>query len=407
MGEKDLASQLLIHMAAIEQTKPNLYLPTNLYQTPGDIPKVRGDRNRILWGFRDAGATAAGLPVIKALQQEGVDVFVLADGPARDILEKDSLLKGEDVGLRRSDLGWKTVGLGQDLNVAGHAVKPDIEQLLAYQAKDLYLPSIWYEDAPPFLGFYKRGLAVQRRLFVPDRVFCFSKTSAEQEIGYVPQFKGKTVVTGNPAFDRFASIDTAGIYKDVRNKLGVLDDETWFVYMATKTNATLETCRDLAGAVQGLGLEKYRFTARIHPAEAKDPAIKREYDQILGQLGEHALDTTGFSTDEVGIAADLVAGDTSTAMFEATLNDKPTMTILIPENMVLRDEWKDEFPPDPSIVLDGTSPVVRRKEDLLGVLHQVLFVPATQEDLRQKRQVWRSVVGGATERFRDRLMEIV
>ncbi len=398
-----LAEQLVVHRRNLVDSKPDLYVPINLFDPFGEILGAREGRKRLLWGFRDAGAAAAGLPVIRALQQEAVDVFILADGPARDALEKDPLYTETRL---VKNLGWTITGLGQDISILGHAVKPDVEQILTAHAKYIGIPTVWYEDMPPFLGFYKRGLAAEGNLFIPERIFCFSETSAQQEIGYIPQFVRRTVVVGNPAFDRFADIDVTGIRQRTRTGLGVESDETWFVWMATKTRATFESCRDFVEGIKALDLEHYRFSARIHPAEAKDPLVKAEYDQLLKTLGRHALETTGYSTDDVGTAADIVGGDTSTAIFEATLNDVRTVTLLIPENMVLRDEWVEELPPDPAIVLDGTSPVVRRRDDVKDVLLKVTSDSETQEMLRQKRQVWRKVVGGATERFKDRLLEI-
>lgn len=404
----DFEGQLSKHRENLINAKPDLYVPEKLSGFYGEIFRGKLSRNRILWGFRDAGAAAAGIPVIEALDQEGMDVFILADGPARDTLEKNPLITD---GKLIKNLGWGISHLDHSLSVVGHAVQPDFEQVLTAHARNVSIlrrkvPVVWYEDSPPFLGFYKRGLAGQNKLAIPDNVFCFSETSAQQEVGYIPQFEGKTVVTGNPAFDRFADIDVAGIRQRTRLGLGVEDDETWFVWMATKTAATLESCRDFVRGIKALDLKRYRFSARIHPAEAKFPFIKKEYNHILKTLGKHALDTTGYSTDDVGMAADLVGGDTSTAIFEATLNDVRTVTLLIPENMVLRDEWVQELPPDPAIVLDGTSPVVRSKDEVKETLLKVVSDPKTQETLKLKRQVWRSVVGGATERFKNKLLDI-
>lgn len=366
-----------------------------------------------LWGMRDAGSAASGLPVIKMLLNEGIAVSIFADGSARDMLEKENLGLHK-VGYSSSYfLNRLLRNLEKDLIVCGHSVKPDIEQFLTYCSKlALYrlekpIKSVWYEDMPPFLGFYKKELAAEGRLMIPDKVFCFSETSAKQEVGYIPQFKDRAVVTGNPAFDRFADIDTMDIRHKIRQGLGIRDDEVWLVWMATKTRATFESCRDYIDGIKGLGLEHYRFSARIHPAEAKNPEVKKEYDLLLATIGEHALDTTGYPTDDIGIAADIVGGDTSTAIFEATLNDIRTVTLLIPENMVLRDEWVNAFPPDPAIVLDGTSPVIRNRMDVKDILQKVVLDSETQEALRQKRLVWRSVIGGSTQRFRDRLMEIM
>lgn len=396
-----------IYLANFENQKLSFY--TNI-----DEPKEKS----ILWGMRDAGAASSGLPVITELLKGGINVDIIADGPARESVDKANLsLQKLELYSPRRDL-FDLIGRNlkyKDLNLAvsGHAVKPDIEQALTYYSRLNYytrgysIPTVWYEDMPPFLAFYKRNLAKEGKLILPDYLFCFSESSANQNTDLIHDFEGKTVVVGNPAFDKFVGIDRVGTYKSARSKLGVEDDEIYITYMATKTRATMESFRDLVEGVKGLGMDRFRLSVRIHPQESKDAEIKKEYDAILAQVEEHGLDTTGYSTDDIGMASDLVVTDTSTAGFEAVLRDQLAMHILIPENMVLRDEWKDELPPDPSCVLDGTSPVVRTKDGMKDVLQQVLFDIRYQNELRVYRQVWIKTIGGATERFRDKLLELI
>lgn len=357
-------------------------------------------RKQIVFGISDAGASNYLLAALPKLNQNNdVNYFIAANNIGKELLEK----RHQDLGLEREYL--PLANLKPSLWVAGHSVSGSFEQLLAYFGRARQIPSVWFEDMPPFLGFYKRHLAAQGKLIIPDHVFVASERAAQQEIGLVPDFEGRTEVIGNPDFDKFANEDVKGTRERVRQELGIDDNENLLVYMATKTMSAVAAAKGLAEAIRGIELDNYRIAFRIHPQEMKDPAMASEYLAIAQVLGEHVVDTQKFNTNEIGMAAGLIITDTSTEGHAAVLRRIPTLTILIPHFMRLRDEWREELPPTPAIALDGSSAVAVTEDDIAPALRSVLFDNEFIVRLHSRMDGW-SVDGKATERFVNRITEL-
>ncbi len=414
-----------IHIPSLEKAQIDLFLPINVYddllkfEYPKYIfPRYRGRNLRILWILRDAGGFSAGLPVMNLLKDEAVDLYIVADNPAKRELES----KIDSIGLMKTEecsVGGRMVQFLPDGVVTGHSAKFDLEQVFTAVAKDTGAKSVLYEDMSPFAAFYRRIAAREGWLVVPDHFFAGSESSAKISAQFVPQFANRTSVVGNPAFDKFVSENFDSTYKRVRQELGIEDDEKLIVYMATKTRATFLTFRDLVNyGANKLNGEKYKLSVRVHPQEQKDPQIKEDYATVLAKVGDHAVNTMlpndegkmRYSTDEIRLAADIVVTDTSTAGFEAILDKGRRLVIhaLIPDNMQVRDEWKDEFPPEPAVIADGSSAVVRGKKEFEGVLKSLFNDAETQTKMLEASQIWKNMNDGqSAQRFRDRLMEIV
>ncbi|MBI2011718.1 CDP-glycerol glycerophosphotransferase family protein [Candidatus Daviesbacteria bacterium] len=400
-----------------------LYLPINSYQSNGTIPREYHDRQRIIWGVYDEGAYKAGIPVIELLLADAVDVFVVAGGAASRSLQG----KIDSLGLRatRFSPSKDLMRLTGDLVVSGSDPTKHLEQVLIAQGISRGERTIKYEDNSPFMAYYDRVLARQGLLVVPDFAFFASERSLEQSIKYVSAYQGRGVVVGNPADDRFFYEDTEENYERVRKELGVEDDEWFIVYAATKTEATFHTGNDLVQhAIKELDTQRYKFTFRVHPNEYNDPLIAARYAGVLESLGNHGVDTMirnkdgrlRYSMDEIRQAADIVVTDTSTTGREAIFDKGmrggkgPRLVVhaMIPANMRLRPEWTNELPPDPSVVLDGSSAVVRGWRDFPRILNSIINDRATRERMWAASRVWKQMNDGrSTERFANKILEIV
>lgn len=378
-------------------------LETNFYRS---APRLDSKYNRtVVFGISDAGASnylLAALPTLN--QQETVNYLIAATNVGRNQLEK----RHRDLELERVmsfNPSVTLVNLESSLWVAGHSVDGHLEQIFSYLGKTNHTPSVWFEDMPPFLAFYKRHLAAEGKLIIPDYVFTVSETASKQEVDLIPKFEGKTEVIGNPDFDKFKNEDIPGTRERVRREMGIGDDEKLIVYMATKSLSAVAAARALANGVNELGLENYRIAFRIHPQEAKDPLISSAYKSIALTLGDHVIGAQQYKTDEIGMAASLVVTDTSTEGQAAVFRRIPTLSILIPRLMRLRDEWKQQLPPDPAITLDGSSAVVRSDGEITPTLRRVLYDSTYQNELENNMNAW-SVDGRATERFVNRITEL-
>ncbi len=414
-----------IHLRELEGLSPEksveLFVPTDQFSLTGEIPGAYQDRKRIIWGFYDEGAYRSGIPVIEQLQQEVVDTFILAGGAAKRALEGRS----EDLGFRKMNFSPRTdlEALTANLVVSGSDPTKHLEQVLVAHGLKQGMITVKYEDNSPFMAFYDQELARMGLLVIPNFAFFASKTSATQSVNFIPAYKGREVVVGNPADDRFFYEDTEGNYQRIREELGILPHEWFITYAATKTTATYLTAEDLVTAARSL-LESFKLTLRVHPNEYNDPVIGAKYRLLLVTLGDHGVDTMmrnnngklHYSMDEIRHASDIVVTDTSTTGMDAVfdnglrLGKGPKLVIhaRIPENMSQRPEWKEAFPPEPAVIADGSSAVVRRKENFGPVLNSIMRYESVRRRMWTASEVWkRQNDGRSTERFTEKVLEIV
>lgn len=354
-------------------------------------------RTRILVGLRDPGEANALLPVLNKLTQEPCDMFVMADSLGKKMVENAAL------GFTRSrsfDPLLRIVSIKADIMLTGFSGMPGTELALTANARQSGIPVVWIEDYPGgILPYYRLNKPHPTNpAVIPDYIFVVNEWAKEEELKYIPGFNpSKIIVTGQPAFDSIAVEDRQGTRARVREALKMGSGESLIVYMGIPTIASAEALEILVKGINDLGLRNFRLVNRRHP---RDTTPNETYDQITDSVRPCIVDTTGFTTDKVGMAADLVITTYSTTGIEAVQRGVPSIHILIKD--ILAKSESGENVPIPPPVLDGSSLAVYKPEEMADVLNQALLQP---DFLRQKMSKWK-VDGHATDRVVDLILKI-
>ena len=368
----------------------------------------------ILFGTRDAGEGNALKPVYEELAKQGYSLEFFTDGPGAKILCSDNL-KVQEISDRNNENSAEPTLLkdiskikptlivtgfsGSDVTGGGGG----IDLALTAKGIDANIPVVWIGDYP-FGGIFQH---YRGKIGIPDWIqpdyLCTTIAAKENEMEFAPEFNPEhIIVTGQPAFDALLKEDKEKTKKDIRNKLGLKENEKLIVFMGgsiPEINAkTLEVFTD---GIKKIKLENYKLVMRRHP---KDPADTTFYDAIT--KGLPIVDSKGWTTDQIGMTADCVATIDSTEEYKAVIRNIPTVCILISD---ILKTCPDIYPEGKEVsiatVEDGTTPVIRTKDEAEHILSQV-FNPKFQQELQEKRMRWSPGDGNATERIIDLIVDL-
>lgn len=325
---------------------------------------------KILVSTRDPGSGNALIPVIKELlANHGVQIDVVADGRAKELIEKnfstddltpeDSILAADNIiGTPKVILmDRSTSEMGIDTYVA--ATFPEVPKVLVED---------YYTTATNFLLEL-----IKRNIPLPNRVCVMDLEAKNLIVDKLPQLSEIIEITGQPSFDRFFEEDTEGIAQEVKRKLGLNPADKLVSFMSTIDEP--EKIKLLAEALKKIPDDFY-FVFRRHP---RDNTSYEEYEKILTEAGVKLIGTDNFSTDEIGAASDVVLTTWSTEGLNGIYRRKPTVHIInkdfrIPESLTL---------PLPPVKL-GASIGVDNIDDIETILPKLLD---SNSDLSEKLKV--------------------
>ncbi len=196
-------------------------------------------------------------------------------------------------------------------------------------------------------------------------------------------FRGKTIVTGSPAFDKFRSVKVFRERKRLRELFKIPDKTAVLIYSGTGTPQSHKedeiTFKFLAQAVREL--KKRREIILIVRHHPRDENPKR-YLKISPDLEE--LDTSSIeSTDELLPMADAVLGMYATNLVHACYLKIPGISILLPRGgkRRLKKIRLDDFPPNK---VGATVGIYKESVPLLkNVIEKILDQPVFRAKLRQ------------------------
>lgn len=353
-----------------------------------DGPK---DGPLIAVGLRDPGQTNAVIPVIERLAGNA-RFSVLADSRGKEILLKNVNLHPKTAPLESPLIRATETVAEADLVFTGLSEECGSYMSLTANAVFSGVPVVWIEDFP---GVWSK-VVYQKKAVAPwvvPTLFCvINEWSKVKELEFMPDGFGseKMIITGQPADDRFASENRTEIRRHVREVLDISGSEQLLVYAGTvEPEETIPTAAILAKALQSLKLENFRLVIRRHP---RDMTPVEKYQVILQDLGNKVVyETKQFSTDEIGIAADLLISNNSTVGIDAVYRGIPSLNITVSDNF-----QKSTSP----TIEDGASPRAINLEEFLPLLQKTLFDSEFQKGLRQKMDHWK-VDGHATDRVAD------
>lgn len=290
----------------------------------------------ILAVTRDPGSGNALIPVLEKMMTNGnFEIYALTDNQAQEIIQKT--LPTQDVSPSESAL-----------SIANSMPKPDA--LLIDSSKEQGLETYSannFEEAPVILveDYYATAQRYLRRLKdmslpLPVKICVMDQATKDLIIHDFPEISNRIIITGQPAFDKFHKEDTEKISESVKDRLGIKPNEKLYSFMAM-SDMNEETATKIATQLQKHPKDFF-FAFRKHP---KDNTPSQVYNKIFENHGIRALDTDGYSTDEISAASDLIVTTWSTEGLHGIYRRKPTIHITDSNLSNIRPELTLPLPP--------------------------------------------------------------
>lgn len=376
-------------------------------------------RPMIVSGFRNPGAAIAQRPVLEKLVY-GANLCVFADSKGQQVLERAGLDLRQAL-IEKSALLAISASLPMaDAILTGLSDNPGTELTLMANSQYDRLSGLAHRAQVVSLEDYPGSNAnwLYRNLntpywIIPDYLCVVSEWAKQKELEYLPEWfdPDKVIVTGQPSYDRLAYEDRAGIRQEVRNKLGIGQNEVFLTYMGTVSEGdpigeTVRTLQVLVPTLQKIAPADYRLALRCHPRDTTSPAA---YNEIIAPIAEKRVDTTGFTTDQIGIASDIVVSNGSTTGIDAVLRGTPSVNIFVSPNLYFVQSptsHKEVLSAIPlPTIEDGASPMAINARELEEILGGLLYNPAYRASLQARMDRWK-VDGHATDRVTDLVFKI-
>jgi hypothetical protein len=352
---------------AFIEGKENLFETRLLCLTP-----ERDKGKNVLIFSRDPGSAQALIPVVKELvKRENISINVVSDGRAKELFER-SFSNALDVTPADTTLGLSsfptpdlmltdTSASERGLEMQGIALFPDVP---------LVLVEDYYATASPYL----RRLHENRATLPKPRRICVMDEAAKKIIEErFPDIGGRIVVTGQPAFDRFAQEQVETIRTSTRERLGLTKEDTLITYMGVASGIKEEMIKTMEQIKKGGGNSYFIF--RRHP---RDNTTDAEYRKCIEDAGVRTLDVAGdLTTDQISAASDLIMTNWSTEGIHAAYRRIPTLYV----NDADVRQPPNEIPyPLPQVTL-GAGKAVYKLDELGDALGQLLSSTEEKETM--------------------------
>lgn len=198
-------------------------------------------------------------------------------------------------------------------------------------------------------------------------------------------FQGKIFVTGNPAFDRFATLDVPAERNRLREQLHINQSDHVIVYAGQGTPLHIEadkkTFAYVTQAIRELAIDMpIKLIARHHP-RAIETAYYNEYSH-----GIETIDTSSFAfADDILPSTDVVVAMFSTSLLHACCLRIPAISVLLPEQgrASLKKIGLDDFP---SNVMGATAGVYDKNPAVLAQTFEKVFTDSSFCSRMRERQ---------------------
>ncbi|OGF27371.1 hypothetical protein A2477_04000 [Candidatus Falkowbacteria bacterium RIFOXYC2_FULL_47_12] len=352
---------------------------------------VTGNEKKLLVATRDPGSGSALEPVLKELiDDEEIEIYVVTDGRAQEIIQKnflteditppDMVLKASNVtGIPDVILMDRSSEMGIDTYAA--ATFPGVLKILV---EDYYANSIEYLSA-----------LKERDLPLPEKICVIDKGAKELITNKFPELEDRIVVTGQPAFDRFAHEDTQKISREVKQRLHLQPEDKIISFMAALDEPA--KIKKMAEALQKAGGDFY-FVFRPHP---RDNIRYETYERMFIDAGVKIINMQDFTSDEIGAASDVVLTSWSTEGLNGIYRRKPTAHITDRDFSI-----NAGYDPPLVPVRIGASVGINHMDELVAVLPQLLNTNSPlNHSLREKMEQEYPVDGKNAKRVADIIRE--
>lgn len=352
----------------------------------------------------DTGERNNLLPVINALRNKANLIVIANEKTAEALTGCPLVFKSQNI----NDLGTELKGIIPliDLVFTGRVVVKQNQRELIRLIRHYNLPTIVLEDYP---GSAIKWLCMQDRpfWFIPDMIAVASYWAKKKTQQSLPGSFASTriVVTGLPASDRLLNEDLTKVRFRVRKALGIREGVLFIVYMGTastggKPSLVEKTLKALTQILPKITGGRFAISFRPHPRDKTDRQVyKRIYQPILNQM----VITTNFSSDEIGMAADIIISNGSTTGIDAVYRGIFSLNVFIfnpPQGW--REVLKAFALPT---VESGASPLVTTPKQLEVSLKKILSDNTYRQKLKKKMFYWK-VDGKASQRVVEQMLKL-
>lgn len=325
-----------------------------------DSEHLGGKKKNVLVISRDPGSANALVPVMElAHRDDTITMTAMTDGRAEEILQRTFPTKDITPLNTVLDAG-RMFDTPNALLMGSSVSERGIETFTAANYPDV--PAILIEDYyTSSLGLLQR--LKERKLPYPRKICVIDREAKKLVTNEFPELEGRIEVTGQPAFDRFATEDTERLKTEVRNELGMAPDEKLITFMSISTGSKMEFVEKIATELKKIKAT-FRFAFGIHP---RDNTPRETYEEIFKKAGIAYIDVDRVGIDKIGVASDVMMMIISTEGLHAIYRRKPTIHITDPRFVV---PLKGLSPPPP--VTLGASVGLDDLSDLAVTLEQLI-----------------------------------
>lgn len=216
-----------------------------------------------------------------------------------------------------------------------------------------------------------------RKLPYPKKI-CVLDSEAKKIIARdFPELEDRIEITGQPAFDRFATEDTTGLKIDARKELGMLLDEKLITFVSASMGTDIELVEKMAEELKTVKA-KFRLAFTVHP---RDNTPRDTYEKIFREVGITCVDVGQLGFNKVGAASDVMTMIISTEGLNAIYRREPTMHITDPRFVI---PLKGLALPPP--VKLGASVGLDDMGDFAAMIEQLLD-PESSENVELKKRM--------------------
>ncbi|MEK9186556.1 MAG: CDP-glycerol glycerophosphotransferase family protein [Patescibacteria group bacterium] len=225
----------------------------------------------------------------------------------------------------------------------------------------------------------RKILSVSKAILVPDDL-------AENLI-LQDGYKGKVLITGSPAFDKFREIYVPKERKRLRKKLGIPEDFFVILHAGTGTPQSWKedetTFKFIANTIKELQKEAHRiaFISRPHPRD-ENPERYKKLAPDLKMIETKSIPIT----EELVPVSDVVIGMYSTNLVHAAYLRIPAISILLPNGGMrrLKKIHLADFPPNAAGATVGiykaSVPALKKELELIMIdpIHNAVIKKAQE-----------------------------
>jgi hypothetical protein len=380
--------------AEIEDKKPKTYIEGHpeLFETK--VFRIsRGQKNVVAFS-RDPGSAAALIPVMQILQKDGIGLSVVTDGRAEELMRK-AFPTMQDA-TSTTPFSLESVIEKPDLILTDtSASERGLETFAAATFTDT--PIVLVEDYYTTANNYLARLRDMHPPHMPAYVCVMDEAARDIIVRQFPEIADRVVVTGQPAFDRFAAEDVPAMRDKARKVMG-LPDQILITYMGSPNQLTeMQTIAPfIEEAVRKSGKE-VMFNFRRHP---RDNTPMERYIEAFATKGVSVIDTSLWPTDTVAAASDVIMTNWSTEGVHAAFRRIPVL--YVNDDSVRKPPTGITYPLPPVVLGAGLS--ARSISDIPSLLGSLLDAqsPTVIEMQNAMRQHYKTDGGNAA-----RVAEIV